>query len=246
MRGAECSWIVALAAFCLFAVASVMATEDLSPYVVGVYVDEGAHPSCSGAAINMFRSMGFSTRRIFADDVNEGSIDDLAVIYFPGGDSPPYIERITPTGRAGLRSAVAGGMAYIGTCAGAMFSRDSRQGAGVRADTSFARVWDARRSSAMADRQQKHVQRTCFCALHGLASRRPMQDNSPVPSGRPRCRDPRPGDVRLHRRSGDRRPTARRRPCPPHRPSPRVGGARDLVVHEELRAVGAGVDRRDE
>jgi glutamine amidotransferase-like uncharacterized protein len=114
--------------------------EDLSEHVIGVYVDEGAHSSCSGAAINMFRWMGFSTRRIVAADVNGGSIGDLAAIYFPGGDSPPYIDRITNAGKIRLRAAVAGGMAYIGTCAGAMFSLGSRQ-AVSRADTSFARVW---------------------------------------------------------------------------------------------------------
>jgi len=128
-------------AFLLVALPGLASSEDLSGHLIGVYVDEGAHPSCSGAAINMFRWMGFSTRRIVSSDVNGGSIGDVAAIYFPGGDSPPYIDRISDAGKARLRAAVENGMAYIGTCAGAMFSRNSRHKAGIRADTSFARVW---------------------------------------------------------------------------------------------------------
>ena len=119
-------------AFLLVALPGLASSEDLSEHVIGVYVDEGAHSSCSGAAIHMFRWMGFSTRRIVAADVNGGSIRDLAAIYFPGGDSPPYIERITNAGKIRLRAAVAGGMAYIGTCAGGMFTAEVQVWEGAR------------------------------------------------------------------------------------------------------------------
>ena len=109
-----------------------VSTEDLSQHVIGVYVDEGAHPSCTGSAIHMFEWMGFSTRPIETADVNGGTIDDLAAIYFPGGDSPPYIDRIRSAGKARLRAAVEGGLAYIGTCAGAMFAAEIQVWEGVR------------------------------------------------------------------------------------------------------------------
>ncbi len=130
MRRLKRSWFVA--ALCLLAAWAAAGGEDLGEHVIGVYVDEGAHSSCSGAAINMFRWMGFSTRRIVAADVNGGSIGDLAAIYFPGGDSPPYIDRITSVGKTRLRAAVAGGMAYIGTCAGAMFAAEVQVWEGAR------------------------------------------------------------------------------------------------------------------
>lgn len=132
MRGVQHFTILVVTAVCLLVTWSAAAGEDTSTYLIGVYVDEGAHPSCSGAAINMFRWMGFSTRRIVAADVNGGSIDDLAAIYFPGGDSPPYIDRITGAGKAWLRAAVADGMVYIGTCAGAMFAAEVQVWEGVR------------------------------------------------------------------------------------------------------------------
>jgi len=111
---------------------SLSGTEDLSEYVIGVYVDEGGHPLCVSWAIQMFEWMGFSIREIEADDVNTGGIGDLSAIYFPGGDSPPYIENITPAGKRVLLDAVAGGMAYVGTCAGSMFAAEVQVWQGVR------------------------------------------------------------------------------------------------------------------
>ncbi len=117
LRGAVSSVALVSCFLCVGA-----AAVDLSGYTIGVYVDAGAEKTCYSAAIQMFRWMGFSTRNITAADVNAGSIGDLAVVYFPGGSSPPYIQRITPEAKAGLLDAVERGGVFIGTCAGAMFA----------------------------------------------------------------------------------------------------------------------------
>lgn len=107
---------------------------DVSATTIGIYVDAGAHPSCSSSAGAMFRWMGFTTRGVTAADVNAGGIEGLAAIYFPGGSSPPYIQNITPAGKAGLLAAIEAGMAFIGTCAGAMFAAE-------------VQVWEGRRGT---------------------------------------------------------------------------------------------------
>ena len=112
-------------------ICTVAAAQDLSEWMIGVYADAGAHPSCVSPAESMFRWMGFSTRRVYAEDLNDWQIDDLAAIYFPGGDSPPYIERISPLAKQRLRTAISNGMAYIGTCAGAMFAAEVQVWEGV-------------------------------------------------------------------------------------------------------------------
>ena len=105
------------------------APEDV---VVGIYVDEGAHPTCVSYAIDMFEWMGFAHREVRARDVNLGLLVDLTAIYFPGGDSPPYIHRISHGGKAKLLKAVEAGLLYIGTCAGSMFAAEVQDWEGVR------------------------------------------------------------------------------------------------------------------
>jgi len=105
---------------------------SLDGYVIGVYVDEGARASCVSHAIEMFEWMGLTIREITAARVNAGGLSDLDAIYFPGGDSPPYIGRITRTGKQKLVDAVTGGLVYIGTCAGSMFAAEVQDSDGVR------------------------------------------------------------------------------------------------------------------
>lgn len=126
-RPREVSKRVSLLVLLAVAVPSVgLGADDLHDVVVGVYVDEGAHPTCVAHATTMFERMGFSTRSLPAEDVNRESFEGLAVIYFPGGDSPPYIDGISPMGRARLLAAIDDGMAYIGTCAGAVFAAEAQ------------------------------------------------------------------------------------------------------------------------
>ena len=106
--------------------------SDFDDVLIGVYVDEGADPFCVEHAVGMFEWMGFSIRRVDAADVNGRDLQDLDAIYFPGGDSPPYIERISADGKAGLLDAVDGGMVYIGTCAGSMFAAEAQVWEGER------------------------------------------------------------------------------------------------------------------
>jgi len=86
---------------------------------IGIYADEGASGICYIAAENMFRWMGFETRRIYASTLNEGDIDHIDVFYFPGGS---YGSLIDETGRQRLRDAIASGRGYMGTCGGAYFA----------------------------------------------------------------------------------------------------------------------------
>lgn len=107
-------------------------SADPGAWVIGIYVDDGAHPSCVSHATEMFTWMGFGIREIDADDVNRGSLEGLAAVYFPGGDSPPYINDLSPAGKQGLIAAVERGMAYIGTCAGSMFAAETQVAEGER------------------------------------------------------------------------------------------------------------------
>jgi len=107
-------------------------SSELAGHVIGVYVDEGADPFCTEQAIEMFEWMGLTVRELDAQTVNRGDLADLAALYFPGGDSPPYIDRISPEGKQGILDAVENGMVYIGTCAGSMFAAEVQVWRGAR------------------------------------------------------------------------------------------------------------------
>lgn len=93
--------------------------------VIGIYSDDGAHPSCVQAAKLMFQWMGYETRHIFAKDLNDNNLDEISLFYFPGGSTGPYREKITENGRNNLREKINYGCAYIGTCAGGLIACES-------------------------------------------------------------------------------------------------------------------------
>lgn len=89
---------------------------------IGIYADYGAANACVVAAEKMFQWMQFNTKRIYASDINGYNIADIDVFYFPGGESKPYMDSITETGKNYLRYMIKRGCGYIGTCAGAIFA----------------------------------------------------------------------------------------------------------------------------
>jgi glutamine amidotransferase-like uncharacterized protein len=93
--------------------------------VVGIYADAGASPGCVGPAQKMFEWMGCTTVFLYADDVNGKPLEKLDIIYFPGGSSAPYSEKISEEGKENIRYFVRRGGGYIGTCAGGCFASDT-------------------------------------------------------------------------------------------------------------------------
>jgi glutamine amidotransferase-like uncharacterized protein len=87
---------------------------------VGIYVDEQASGICYIAAENMFKWMGFETKRIYAATINSGAFEHIDIFYFPGGG---YGSAISDSGLQMLRDVIASGRSYIGTCGGAYFAR---------------------------------------------------------------------------------------------------------------------------
>jgi len=107
---------------CALPVSSVGEDADPIDGTIGIYVGDGAHPVCVDAARRMFESMGLRIVEITAQHFNNDDIDGIGIFYFAGGESGPYIDDITPEGKALLRQRVVEGAAYIGTCAGSMFA----------------------------------------------------------------------------------------------------------------------------
>jgi glutamine amidotransferase-like uncharacterized protein len=89
---------------------------------IGIYSDQGAHPSCRVAAEEMFKWMGYQIRSIYREDVNGEDLLDCDLIYFPGGDTQPYRDMISETGRNYLKRLIGEGRGFIGTCAGALYA----------------------------------------------------------------------------------------------------------------------------
>jgi len=101
------------------------ALEESEEVIVGIYADEGAAPGCVGPAEKMFAWMGCTNVLLYADDVNEKSLDKVDILYFPGGNSGPYSQKISDAGKYKIRDFVRDGGGYIGTCAGGCFASDT-------------------------------------------------------------------------------------------------------------------------
>ncbi len=99
--------------------------SDSGEIIVGIYADDGASPGCVGPADKMFKWMGCTNVLLYADDVNDKPLDKIDIIYFPGGSSGPYSEKISEEGKERIRAFVRGGGGYIGTCAGGCFASDT-------------------------------------------------------------------------------------------------------------------------
>jgi glutamine amidotransferase-like uncharacterized protein len=102
---------------------SVRITLEDSLIIIGINSDNGAAEGCIIAACNMFEWMEWDeVRKIYAENINNNLLDDLDLIYFPGGSIPPYRRDITNTGRQNLRNRIQAGFGYIGTCAGGLIA----------------------------------------------------------------------------------------------------------------------------
>jgi glutamine amidotransferase-like uncharacterized protein len=102
--------------------AVVIVDEDI---IIGIYADDGAAPGCVGPSEKMFEWMDCTIVLLYAEDVNDRSLDKLDVLVFPGGNSDPYVEDITAAGKEKIRDFVRDGGGYIGTCAGANFAAET-------------------------------------------------------------------------------------------------------------------------
>lgn len=116
------TWLVLLLVLCAIPALSAADVPVSIDATLGLYVGDGAHPACTDAARRMFESMGVRIVEITAASFNNDDVDGIDVFYFAGGESGPYIDDITPGGKALLRRRVVEGAAYIGTCAGSMFA----------------------------------------------------------------------------------------------------------------------------
>jgi len=93
---------------------------------IGIYSDEGAAKACVTAADSMFQWMGYKTKYIYADDINNGEILDIDLFYFPGGSTVPYINDISEQGRNNIQYMINAGCGFIGTCAGAIYACETQ------------------------------------------------------------------------------------------------------------------------
>lgn len=96
--------------------------RDESTTIIGIYSGEGAAQGCVIPAEKMFRWMGYQTKKIYAEDINDSRVSDIDIFYFPGGSSGPYLRDIDDRGKNVIRKSVENGCGYIGTCAGALFA----------------------------------------------------------------------------------------------------------------------------
>ncbi len=103
-------------------VAPEQAPSSPATAVVGLYADAGADPYLRAMARHMFTWMGYGTVDIRAADVNAGDFKGIRLLYMPGGSTPPFRRDISEEGREHLRSYIAGGCGYMGTCAGALIA----------------------------------------------------------------------------------------------------------------------------
>lgn len=105
---------------------SVIQIQDDEIVTIGIYSGNGAAEGCIIASEKMFQWMDYSTRRIIASDINNCRINDIDILYFPGGSSGPYLSEITNSGKDYLKQLVKARCGFIGTCAGALFACETQ------------------------------------------------------------------------------------------------------------------------
>ena len=99
--------------------AAASATSCAAPLKVGVYADAGA----SGiGAIEWFRLVNDSPeielKLLDGEAVRAGGLEGLDLLVMPGGDSKLQFTSLGPDGIDRMKSFVAAGGGYIGTCGG--------------------------------------------------------------------------------------------------------------------------------
>lgn len=100
------------------------AKENNLPVRIAVYSGEGAFFRSVTASTKMFQWMGAEVQKIYPEEIVEGKLNDLDILYMTGGWAVPYNRDLMGQGFKRIRSFLEGGGGFIGTCAGAFFAAD--------------------------------------------------------------------------------------------------------------------------
>ena len=94
---------------------------------IAVYAGPGTWPEGREAIHRFLRSLGWESREVGARDIHRWNPDESAyqALWVPGGWAYDYKRGISAEGKQRLRTFVARGGRYIGSCAGAYFASDS-------------------------------------------------------------------------------------------------------------------------
>jgi hypothetical protein len=91
-----------------------------TPLRVAIYADKGGNDA---GPTNCERCLpkvsGFATRRITAEEIQDGLLEDFDVLIQPGGSGSKQAAELGETGREKIRAFVKNGGGYVGICAGA-------------------------------------------------------------------------------------------------------------------------------
>lgn len=89
---------------------------------VGVYCDVGAGPSHKDLLKALEKFEDVSVRKLMADDIRNGALDDVDVLIQPGGSGGGQGRHLGENGRETIRSFIREGGGFIGICGGAFLA----------------------------------------------------------------------------------------------------------------------------
>lgn len=95
-------------------------TSSAAPLRVAIYADKGSNDAPpTNYERCLPKSAGFATRRITAEEIQAGKLEDFDVLTMPGGNAVKQADELGETGREKIRTFVKAGGGYVGICAGA-------------------------------------------------------------------------------------------------------------------------------
>lgn len=95
---------------------------------IGLFEGSGAHRGAVKVASEFLSAHdGVDFRTFNTNDVLNGGIDDLDVVFFPGGSGAQQGNALGESGREKIRQLVAAGMGYIGICAGSYLASQGNE-----------------------------------------------------------------------------------------------------------------------
>lgn len=95
---------------------------------IGLFKGSGAHKGAVKTASEFLSNHdGVSFRTFNTNDVLTGKIDDLDVVFFPGGSGSQQGNALGESGRERIRQLVKNGMGYIGICAGSYLASQGNE-----------------------------------------------------------------------------------------------------------------------
>ena len=122
-------FLCSLLAFCTIFGSSAHGQNPASPLRVGVYVDNGARSNGWAAWLRLLHSSPqLSPVLLDGASLRNGALNRIDVFVMPGGNSLNESDAMQAAGRTALKSWIAAGGRYFGTCAGCSFllQNDSR------------------------------------------------------------------------------------------------------------------------